>query len=400
MNRVDQDSGGTTRKANQRPRFLLKGLVVIGTVLVCLLILEVGLRIMGRYPTNSSTGFFAQGRSGYRLKKNFSQTIHWPAGSFIVTTDEMGFRFKTNGPRNLVDRNYYVALGASEVFGDGLDYEKSLMGVLGEKLEDDGIQLVNMAVGGHHLDMQIDTFNEFAATAQALPEKVLICLNPKFIMEYDDRSTNVVVRWGYLFGERGWKMALTKKVVENNLKTYCFFRDGIRNIQVHYFLQKDFDLEYYYDIYSKTNSIRSPDRTKDFLAHLETLEDRLREREITPVCVYCPTVGGFYLNKLRSEGELAGIDFDTEFFPELVKAHCEAAGIQFINLESLLQESFDAGKTLNLKLDGHFNAATSRIIGDFLYSSLKPGLAQAPGKNRTQNATPRPNAPSQTTPGG
>jgi hypothetical protein len=206
-----------------------------------------------------------------------------------------------------------------------------------------------------------------------MPRGVLICLNPQMISEYDDRHENVTVRFGYLFAGKSGKTALVKRILENKSTAYCFFRDGLRNMQARLFGSKDLDVAYYFDKYSKTNAIRSSARREDFLKHLRALEDDIRKLNATPVCVYCPTAGGFALNKLKADGKLDGRDLDTSFYPELVKAHCDEDGIQFINLEPVLQKLFDDGKKLNIELDGHFNAPTSKVIGEYLYESLRTG---------------------------
>lgn len=117
-----------------------------------------------------------------------------------------------------------------------------------------------------------------------------------------------------------------------------------------------------------------PGKKEDFLKHLEDLEDYIRGLEATPICAYFPTVGGFMLNKLKKQGKLDEGTFDTEFFVDLVQTHCRAEGIQFVNLEPMLEQMYDKGEKLNLDLDSHFNAPTSRVIGEYLYGALKPAI--------------------------
>ena len=92
----------------------------------------------------------------------------------------------------------------------------------------------------------------------------------------------------------------------------------------------------------------------------------------TPICVYAPAVGGFLLNDLKAKGKLDGALFDTAFFADLARKHCEAEGIQFIDLEPLLQRRYDRGDKLNFEGDAHFNGPTSDAIGELLYEAIKP----------------------------
>jgi hypothetical protein len=354
------------------PVGIARGLVVVGTLVLCLALLEVGLRATGRYRIGALGSFLEQGGVSYRLQRNATKRIEWPTASFTVHTDDMGFRYKRPGPHPLGERPYYAVLGSSEVFGNGLDYEHTFIGVLGEKLERDGIDVVNMAVAGHHLLEQISVFDAYAASATAPPNKVIVILNPLFIGGYDDIHANTVVRMGALFPETGWEWPMAKMILADLSASYRFFRDTIRNAQRKHFPRGDFAISFYVDRYSTTHRIRTPAKTADFLAHMRRLEQRIRGLGATPVCVYAPTVGGFLLNALKAQGKLDGSTFDTEFFVALSSTHCAAEGIEFINLEPLLQHKYDLGEKLNFDADAHFNGPTSRAIGEYLYGALRP----------------------------
>jgi len=357
---------------NRITTWIVKCLLVIGTLMVCLAILEIGLRVTGRHRSDGLVGFHAPRGVSYGLKANASTRVSWPTLSFTVHTCDLGFRAKQTGPRSLGGRPYYAVLGSSEVFGNGLDYERTLVGVFGEKMERDGIDVVNMAAPGHHLMEQSALFKEYAASAKQPPTVVLICLNPLFIGGYDDIHENVEVKMGHPVYRNRWKVTLAKLIVSKLSGSYCFFRDAIRNAQLKHFRRKDFSLSFYLECYSKQHPVRSPKRTEKFLDHLKELEDYIRSLKATPVCVYFPAVGGFLLNDLKAKGRLEGEPFDTSFFPDLMKRHCESEGIQFVNLEPSLQDLYDKGQKLNFDLDAHFNGPTSRMIGEFLYRSLNP----------------------------
>jgi hypothetical protein len=363
-----------TRRAGRAA--LAQCLVVSGTLVLCVAMLEVGLRATGRYRIGTLGGFLEQGGLSYRLKRNATKRIEWPTTTFTVHTDELGFRYKRPGPHPLGARPYYAVLGSSEVFGNGLDYEQTFVGVLGEKLERDGIDVVNMAVGGHHLLEQISVFEEYASSAASRPLKVIVILNPLFIGGYDDIHRDTVVRLGELFPKDGWRLPLAKMILADSSASYRFFRDTIRNAQLKYFSAGDYALSFYVERYAKAHPIRTAAKTEDFLGYMRRLERRIRGLGATPVCVFAPTVGGFLLNELRDAGKLDGNLFDTEFFVELSRRHCEAEGIQFVNLEPLLRQKYDRGEKLNFDSDAHFNGPTSRAIGEVLYGALS---SSAPG---------------------
>ncbi len=362
----------THSDTNGRSPVLAQGLVVLGTLLLCLAMLEVGLRVTGRYRIGSLGGFFAPGGASYRLKANTTKRIEWPSVTFTVYTDDHGFRYKQSGPRPLGARPYYAVLGSSEVFGNGLDYEQTFIGVLSGQLERDRIEVVNMAVGGQHLLEQISLFEAYESSATSQPQKVIVVLNPLFIGNYDDIQPDTFVKMGQLLPKENWRLPLAKTILADQSADYRFFRDAIRNAQAKYFPRKDYDLSFYLERYSKSHPIRTTEKTNDFLRQMKDFELRVRGLGATPVCVYAPTVGGFLLNELKAKGKLDGSLFDTEFFVNLAQRHCVAEGIQFVNLEPMLQKMYDRGEKLNFDGDAHFNGPTSRAIGEYLYEALKP----------------------------
>src|SRR6187455_734157 len=96
--------------ARTKPDFftaIAKCLVVVGTLVLCLAILEVGLRATGRYRIGNVGGFWEKGGISYRLKRNVSKRIEWPAMSFTVYTDDLGFRYKRTGSRPLEAKPYW-----------------------------------------------------------------------------------------------------------------------------------------------------------------------------------------------------------------------------------------------------------------------------------------------------
>jgi hypothetical protein len=353
-------------------RALIKLAVVAGTVLICLIILEIGLRVMDRYPMDNHEGYFAQGGISYVLKKNVTKKVIWPTMSFKVYTSDVGFRSSKPGPRNLGQRPYYVALGASDVFGNGLDYEQTFVGILDGKMQQQGIDVVNMGVAGHHLPEQAALLKSFVSSTTNPPQAVVVIFNPLFIGGYDDIHTNVLVKRGDLFEGDDWRMALIRKFLANTSAAYCFFRDGIRHAQKKFIGREDFALSFYIERFSSKHRIHRPEKTQEFLKQLKELDQYIRSVNATPIFVYCPPSGGFLLNDLKAKGKIDGSLFDTQFFADLIENYCKAEGVRYIDLHPLVQARYDKGEKLNFDADGHFNGPTSRLVGEYLYDVLKP----------------------------
>jgi hypothetical protein len=366
----EQASLGIPDQRNRR--LLAQAVVMFVTILACLAMLEVGLRMTHRYPMGNTEGYFAQGGISYLLKKNITKDVFWPSMSFTVHTSDLGFRSPKPGPQHIGEQPYYAVLGASDAFGNGLDYEKTFVGIFAERLKQHNIDVVNLAVAGHHLQEQAALFKSLTASVINPPQAVVIVFNPLLIGGYDDNHPNVVVRRGDLFEGDNWRMALTRKLLANTSASYCFFRDGIRRTQQKFFGREDFSLSFYVERFSSTHRIRQPEKTADFLKNLREFEQFIRSLNGTPICVYCPPAGVFQVNDLAAKGKLDPRLIDTEFFVDIVRTHCKAEGVKFVDLTPPVQERFNKGEKLNFDADGHYNGPTSRVVGEYLYGALQP----------------------------
>ena len=165
---------------------------------------------------------------------------------------------------------------------------------------------------------------------------------------------------------------MAKMIIANSSATYCFFKDGIRRIQQKYVGREDFSMSFYIERFSSKHPIREPGRSQDFLKNLKDLTDFIRAANATPICIYCPPAGQIDLNDMVAKGKLEAGLIDTQFFVDIVRQHCDVEGIQFINLESPVQEKYNKGEKLNFDADGHYNGPTSRMVGEYLYKVLVP----------------------------
>jgi hypothetical protein len=358
---------------------------VLVTLVICLLMLEFGLRWLGRYHVGDTEGYFAQEGSYYGLKKNAAKRVHWPNITWNVYTDEYGFRAQKTGPRDLESKPYYAFLGASDVFANGLDYETSFVGVFASKVAADRMEVANLGVGGHHLLEQTARLKLSQTMLKDPPKYVVIALNPLLIGGYDDVHALVVVKRGELFGKDNWRAPLLKMVLAGQFAAYPFLRDGIRNTQARYFERPDFPLDFYIQRYSTKHAIRRAEKLSDYFRHLEELENYVRCIGATPVEIYVPATGGFLLNKLKAEGKVDGSLFDTRFFRDISERHAAEAGIRYVDLEPILQERYDRGEKLNFDLDAHFNGPTAKVVGEYLYQTLNPRLLAAEANPASQH---------------
>lgn len=345
--------------------------VIAVTILLCLMILEIGLRILGRNPSNMTDGIFEQFDDSYRLKKNITKVTKWPTLTYIVHTNSLGLRDNGTCKKDINGKPYLVFLGDSIVFANGVNYEDSFVGVFEELASNEynGLNVLNLGTGGHRLNDQENLFKELTINNSSKPTVAFMCVNSIFLHNFDKRYKDIFVKNGYLFDKKAWKIAFIKIIVSNMSSSYCFFRDNLRKIQTMWKKTETDDADSVLQIYAKNN------RFKDSLT-IDKLEEDLAEWEMychsintKPVYVYIPNSNELYLDRIIVESGKKLSDYDISFYERLIESYCKKRNIQFINLRPTLEKYYHEGKQLNFSIDLHYNEFANRIIGEYIYEN-------------------------------
>ena len=115
--------------------FFQKSFVIFTTMAICVILLETGLRILGKNPSNMTEGIYEDnGKDSYRLQKNISKRNNWSAFSYTVYTNSFGFRDKEIRDVDLSNKDFIMFIGDSQTFASGVDYEKTFIGVIADHL--------------------------------------------------------------------------------------------------------------------------------------------------------------------------------------------------------------------------------------------------------------------------
>jgi hypothetical protein len=350
-----------------KPRMKKKAGALIFTILVCLLLLEIGLRIIGRQPTNMADGIAVQNGDSYKNKANITKALRFPAFSYTVFTNEYGFRDKAVGVPELKGKPFDVFMGASDVFGNGVEYDDTFVGIFAAAASKKGRNVLNLAIGGHFLLDQEALLKEFMETTKQKPTRVFFAVNALTIPGFDKRNRDVIVKSGYLIDRKGWRIAYLRLLAGNTSSAFCFFRNAIRRIQERYLkFELKVSASEFLKIYSKSNQIRHPERIRKYEEYLYRFEEFCQLNDIEVIYVYLPLSDSFNLRKYLDQIRADPNGYDTEFYEDLMRSHCEKKGVKLANPRPNLQRYFEEGNELRYKLDPHFNKPSNRIIGEYL----------------------------------
>lgn len=333
--------------------------------------MEIGLRILGRLPSNRTDGFFEQNGDSYKLKKNFEKEINWPAYSYTVKTNSLGLRDNKTGTMTIDGKEYFVFMGASETFANGVNYEDSFVGIVSSAALKNNINVLNSSVGGHYIIDQKALLQGLIQSIGYNPSKIFLCLTPPAINRFDTKDEDIIVKSGYLFGKTAWKIAYVNMMIANLSSAYCYFRENFRKLQtrlMHYDSSPKFSNISHF--FLKTDRIQSPDTQKLFEDSMDEFLLYCKKNNITLVFVYLPIIDGYRLKEVVTELGEDPTRYDTSFHPSLLARYCKSRNVKLINLDPVLESYYKKGIQLRFTLDAHYNAFTNDIIGKYLISSI------------------------------
>lgn len=353
-------------------------LLVLPTLLVSIVLLEAGLRIAGRPPSNTTEGIYEQHGGGYRLRRNLTKVSRTPSFTHTIFTNDMGFRDRAPGPRTLGAVPYVAWVGDSITFANGVEYEESFVGVFDEQASKRGIESVNLAIGGHRFTDQEETLYEFLESIPVEPSWVVVVFTAMGITTFEQPYTDILVKNGYLFPAEGWLRPYVKVTLGNASAAYCFFRDGLRKVQARLFPRGSMAALQELDLFAKAGPWGGAEVPTRFEARLARLDERIRRSGAEPIYVYMPSGLDLRAKEFLALPGHDAADYDFGLFLKLLQDHADRAGIRLVNLLPVLQPHQDAGEQLTFVQDPHYTAPANRVIGQALVDALLGEAGQPP----------------------
>jgi hypothetical protein len=352
-----------------RPLLRAALLVVLPTLVACVVILEVGLRLQGRLPSNVTDGIFVAHGDAYRLKPNQAKLSRTPSFTCTIYTDALGFRDRAPGPRRF-DRPYLAWVGDSATFANGVEYQESFVGLFGQASAARGIDVINLAVGGHHLAEQEEQLRDFLAEAPRKPERVVVVFTPQFMALFEKRHHDLVFKSGYGFPRDAWLAPYLVVMAGNASSAYCFFRDGIRSLQGKLWRKGPETAVELLDMYSRANPGTSPDVTARLEDRITRLDEQIRAAGVTPVHVYLPTTADLRVGEFLTMTHRRADGYDFDHYRDALRRQSARAGVQLVDLSDLMRAEYAKGQPLGFSQDMHYNAAAHVPIARALVEAI------------------------------
>jgi hypothetical protein len=349
-----------------RPALLL----VLPTLVACLAVLEMGLRLQGVVPSNSTDGIFEKHGQTYRLRSNASKLARTPSYSCTIHSNSLGLRDTAPGPRAIGSAPYVAFLGDSITFGNGVEYGDSFVGVFAQAAARQRTEVVNLAIGGHHLaDQEVLLADLLAATPRA-PAQVVVVFTVTFLTLFEADGSDLIVKDGYLFDRDHWAVPYLTVKLGDASAAYGFFRDAIRKLQGRVALSSRKDAFGYLRDFSPATPWSSPELVARLERRLTGLDERIRSAGATPVYVYMPSAPDLGARESLAAAGLPADGYDFGRFHAILGRHAAGAGIRVVDLRPTLERLHASGEPVSFMQDPHYNPRANRVIGEALAAAL------------------------------
>jgi hypothetical protein len=353
-------------RATARPALLF----VLPTLLACVALLEVGLRLQGVVPSNSTDGIFEKHRTTYRLRSSSTKLARTPSYACTIHSSSLGLRDAAPGGRAIGGAPYTAFLGDSITFGNGVEYGDSFVGVFAQAAERQGHEVVNLAIGGHHLADQEVLLADFLSAVPRAPARVVVIFTVTFLTLFEADSSELIVKDGYLFDEHHWVLPYLTVKLGDASAAYGFFRDGIRKAQGRASLSSRKDAFGYLRDFSSATPWTSPELVARLESRLSMLDGRIRTTGATPVYVYMPSAPDLGAHESLAAAGVSADGYDFGRFHAILAGHAARSGIRIVDLRPTLERLHATGEPVSFMQDPHYNVAANWVIGQALAAAL------------------------------
>jgi len=356
-------------------------LFVLPTLALCLVLLEAGLRFQGRLPSNLTDGIFAPHGPTYRLRPGMTKLSRSPSFTCTIHSNDLGLRDRGPGPRALGPAPYDAFLGDSITFGNGVEYDETFVGVYTRQAARAGVEVLNLAIGGHRLGDQERLLADTLGPARHKPARVVIVFTKEFIAGFEQDQEDLLILNGYLYSRRHWVLPFVTVTLGDLSAAYSFFRDGIRKVQgrVSPASSRAAALAFLED-FSRESPWAGGEVPARLEARLQALDSRIRGLGAAPVYVYLPVSRELLADDYLALAGRSAAGHDFRRFELLVRRHAERQGIAFVDLSPAAWALHARGAPVAFMQDPHYNVPANWALGQALAEALLPALAAPPAR--------------------
>ena len=317
-------------------------------------------RGLGKWPSNNVGGVYESfGEGSFKHRPNCAVRENWFSGEFFIYTDDLGLRFgaRPEGGVKPGRRIDFLVLGDSQGFGNGVNFEDSIVGVLQTQAQAAGFTLANASVGGHFLRNQIELAKWLRHERDLEVRSILLLLTPRMVSDADGYATASIGEDGRLYGSRPSLVARIRAWLRTHSSIYVVVRDAYRSTGAGAG-----------DESSRINFYRVDDERR------KELKKAMMELTQWSAGIGVPVVVAFLPLVIEIRGDataptwMQGLSFDAPY--RLVHDVTTDLDLPLIDVRLTLERLREQGNPLQLRGDPHYDAATSHAVGRQIWAEL------------------------------
>jgi len=342
-------------------------LIPLGIFVMSMPVADAAFRLLGDRPAAALEGLFVSfGGRNYKHAPRVSTDAHWSTGRFAVVTDDFGLR--TDRARSLAARAgepvHWIVIGDSQGFGQGVDYEESLVGGFAALAATNGIRVANAAIGGHYLANQYELFQWLRDRVGMEKTRVLLLLTPRLIETAGEFNAPRVGADGRLYGREPTSWQRATLWIKTQTVLYTRLRDAVRQLGL---LQGERRAGTALDVYPAGAAAAIAERKL-----VDSLRAFMSAASLSATdlwIVYAPLAAELDFEPIGRMAVAKGVEVDPDAPGRIAAAAAAALQVRFLDLRSTLARLQSDGVRLSLPGDPHYSAAASRASAEAIWAS-------------------------------
>ncbi|MBN8730179.1 MAG: hypothetical protein J0L64_06520 [Acidobacteria bacterium] len=358
-------------------------IIPAGVWLLSLPAAELAFRLAGDRPTTELEGLYEEfGSLSYKHRAHVVADADWIEGRFSVATDAYGLRCSRGeaGPALTLRNLDLLLLGDSQGYGQGLEFEQTISGVLSRLAARRAMSVGNASVGGHYLENQFELLR-WLYTRGVRPRSVLILMTPYLVASSGRLNRAHVDARGRLTNGAGGRRERMTLWLKTHTVVYTRLRNSVRGLIP---LDRDREAPLLIRFYSKQFE---PDYRARLISFLDGLARWTTERGMDLVLVYTPLAAEMEFAMIARAARERGIETDSDMLYRTTAWAAGELGVPVLDLRPVLERARASGQPLTLLKDPHYNAAVSAACAEAIWSSIdgeraRPRRGETPASRR------------------
>lgn len=346
---------------------------VLGVWILSIPCAEIIFRLLGERTTTDLVGLYQSfGRNGgYKLSPNVRADADTLVGRFSVLTNDLGLRCgkedlrRRSGAGNMD----ILVLGDSQAYGEGLDYEDTVVGQLASLAKQRGLVVNNAAVGGHYLENQFE-LARWLDDQGARPKHIIVLLTPYLIATAGRYNHVFVGPDGVLYDKESTSRHHLTRWLKQHTVVYARVRNAVSSLRP---APKTDLTPALVKFYSRAEEAGYQERLVQFLTRLSAW---CAERQITIMLVYTPGVVEFKFDPVVQAGGSVGIEVNPEVPFRAAKSAAAILSIRFQDLRPIIECASLNNQPLALRDEAHYSAPVCASVARNVWEAFLGGAPE------------------------